>query len=115
MSQPGSAMTLSSSASQGFDPASGKTESAMPKATIDQWFEGSSAGGSRGGAESFHEAIKRFDEQSRSSASMDENCQALSSSEDASMTKGEQHGPHGPPTSLHKGSLQRRKLRLIAS
>ena len=32
---------------------------------------------------------------------MDENCQALSSSEDASMTKGELFGPHGPPTSLH--------------
>ena len=97
MSQSGSAMTLSSSASQGFAPASGKTGSAMPKTTTDQWSDGSSAGGSRGGAESFHEAIKRFDEQSMGSGSMDDNCQALSSSESASMTKGETYGPHGPP------------------
>ena len=78
MSQSGSAMTLSSSASQGIAPASGKTESAMPKKTTDQWSDGSSAGGSRGGAESFHEAITRFDEQSMGSGSMDDNCQALS-------------------------------------
>ena len=102
MSQSGSAMTLSSSASQGIAPASGKTESAMPKKTIDQWSEGSSAGGSRGGADFLHEAVKRFDERSRGSGSMDEDCQALSSSESASMTKGETYGPHGPPTSLHK-------------
>ena len=102
MSHSGSAMTLSSSTSHGIVPASGKTESAMPKKTNDQWSEGSSAGGSRGGAEFFHEAIKKFAEQSRGSGSMDENCQALSSSEDASMTKGEVHGPHGPPTSLPK-------------
>ena len=51
MSQSGSAMTLSSSASKGIAPASGKTESAMPKTTTDQWSEGSPAGGSRGGAD----------------------------------------------------------------
>ena len=86
MSQSGSAMTLSSSTSQGIAPASGKTESAMPKKTTDQWSDGSSAGGSRGGAESFHEAIKRFDEQSVGSVSMDDDCQALSSSGSALMT-----------------------------
>ena len=102
MSQSGSAMTLSSSASQGLAPASGKTESAMPKTTADQWSDGSSAGGSRGGADFLHEAVKRFDERSKGSGSMDEDCQALSSSESASMTKGEAYGPHGPPTSLHK-------------
>ena len=78
MSHSGSAMTLSSSTSHGIAPASGNTESAMPKKTNDQRSEGSSAGGSLGGAEFFHEAIKKFDEQSRGSGSMDENCQALS-------------------------------------
>ena len=68
----------------------------MPKKENYPRSDGSSAGGSGGGAEYLHEAIKRFDEQSRSSVSMDENCQALSSSEDASMTQGEIHGPHSP-------------------
>ena len=102
MSQSGSAMTLSSSASQGVDPASVKTESAMPKKTFDQWSEGSSAGGSRSGADVLHEAVKRFDARSRVSGSMDDDCQVLSSPESASMTKGEAYGPSGPPTSFHQ-------------
>ena len=115
MSQSGSAMTLSSSASQGIAPAGGKTESAMPKTSTDQWSDGSSAGGSRGGAESFHEAIKRFGEPSVGSGSMNDDCQALSSSDNASMTKEEVYGPHGPPTALHRRIAERPKPRLIAS
>ena len=89
--------------------------SAMPKKANDLWSEGSSAGGSRGGVDFFHEAIKKFDEQSRGSGSLDDNCQALSSSEDASMTKGEVHGPHGPMVPFPNGSLQRRRPRLSVS
>ena len=102
MSLSGSAMTLSSSTSQGKAPASGKTMSAMPKKANDPWSEGSSAGGSRGGVDFFHEALKKFDEQSRGSGSLDDNGQAPSSSENASMTKGEMHGPQGPMDSLPK-------------
>ena len=72
MSQSSSAMTISSSTSHGIAPATEKVESAMPRKPNDQWSEGSSAGGSRGGVEFLHEGIKKFDEQSRGSGSMNE-------------------------------------------
>ena len=61
MSLSSSAMTLSSSTSQGVAPKSGKWESAMPKKANYPRSNASSAGGSGGGAEYLHEAIKRFD------------------------------------------------------
>ena len=111
MSQSGSGMTLSSSASQGFHPVSGETGSAMPKATIDQWSEGSSAGGSRGGADFFHEAVKRFDEQSRVSDSMDGDHQAHTSSESASMTKEESQGHSESPAPFHRRIVSEAKAK----
>ena len=102
MSHSGSAMTISSSTSHGIPPATEAIGSAMPRRGNDQRSEGSSARGSRGGVERLHEAVKRFDERSRCSDSVNEDCQVISSSEDASMTRGEVFGPGGPPASLQQ-------------
>ena len=64
-------MTLFSSASQGIAPKDGKWESAMPRKENYPRSDGSSAGGSGLGVKDFHEAVKRFDEQSRRSVSME--------------------------------------------
>ena len=92
----GSAMTLSSSASQGFAPKNVDAESAMPRDERHDMSDASSIGGAGRKMTDLQRTLQGFDEPSKSSCSIDDEVnQVFSSSEEASMTREAKPVHHG--------------------